>query len=241
MRRRGSQSRRKKQRRPRRSKRKKRKRQRRRSKIVQPRRRNESPRVSTAAPVVAGASTVVTDNEDVNRDSTTAAPTHESEATSPTSPKGLKSICSRLKRRSKPAGTVGSAGVGNDKEQGFVGGATLRSSTSQSQAQSHTSPTRATSGDERPHNLGDVEPSTVPHVNELDDAYSDVSSLEEPRGRSKERLTSAPTKASGATEFEEAKDHFDEGLAPPPTFTTDADKETRGSPTRDSKFREMGI
>jgi len=150
---------------------------------------------------------------------------------------------SKLKRRSKhtSAGSFGSGEVGKDKETGFVGGATLRSSTSQSQAQSHTSPTRATSGDERPHNLGDVEPAAVPHVNELDDTYSDVSSLEEPRGRSKERLTGAPTKASGATEFEEAQDHFDEGLAPPPTFTTDADKETRGSPTRDSKFREVGI
>jgi hypothetical protein len=199
--------------------------------------------VTTAAPVVAGASTSTKDSDDLPRDSTTSAPAHESDATSPTSPKGIKSIFSKLKRRSKhtSAGTFGSGDVGNDKEQGFVGGATLRSSTSQSQAQSHTSPKSVTSGDERPHNLGDVEPSAVPHVNEVDDAYSDVSSLsqdEEPRGRSKERITSTSTKAS---DFEEAQDHFDEGLAPPPTFTTDAEKSTRGSPNRDSKFHEVGI
>ena len=165
---------------------------------------------------------------------------------SPNSSKGLKGIFNKLKRRSKhtSAGTFSSGDVGKEKEQGFIGGATLRSSTSQSQAQSHTSPTSATSDDERPQNLGDVEPASVAHVDELDGAYSDVSSLsnyEEPRGRSAERITSRTTGASGGTDFEEAQDHFDEGLAPPPTFTTDAEKASKGSPTRDSKFREVGI
>lgn len=200
-------------------------------------------------------SVTATDNDDLYRDPTTSTQPHESDATSPTSPgssKGLKSIFSKLKRRSKhnSAGTINTADMGKDKEQtGFVGGASLRSSTSQPQSQPSSAPVAAisaTSDDERPHNLGDVEPSFVPHVDELNDSYSDVSSLsdyEEPmvtRGRSIERLSSAGTKKSGATDFEEAHDHFDEGLAPPPTFTTDADK-VKGSPNRDSKFREIGI
>jgi hypothetical protein len=171
--------------------------------------------------------------------------------TSPSSSKGLKSIFSKLKRRSKhgSAGTIDTTDMGKDKDQtGFIGGASLRSSMShpQSQPTSAVAATTSTSDDERPHNLGDVEPTYVPHVDELD-SYSDVSSLsedEEPmtRGRSTERITSSKTKASGGTdsEFQEAQDHFDEGLAPPPTFTTDADKAT-GSPNRDSKFREVGI
>ena len=86
----------------------------------------------------------------------------------------------------------------------------------------------------------------MPHVDELNDSYSEVSSLsdyEEPmvtRGRSAERITSTDTKKSGATDFEEAQDHFDEGLAPPPTFTTNAER-GKGSPNRDSKFHEVGI
>jgi len=211
--------------------------------------KRKSNRVSTDAPAVAGAGAAATDNDDLYRDPTPAAQTHESEATSPTSPsssKGLKSIFSKLKRRSKhtSAGSFDSGEVGKEKEKGFIGGNTLRSSTSQPQSKSHTEPTTAADGDELPRNLGDIEPSSVPHVNELDDAYSEVSSLshdEEPRGRSTERITSATTKTSGGTDFEEAQDNFNEDLAPPPTFTTDADKATRGSPNRDSKFREMGI
>jgi hypothetical protein len=200
------------------------------------------------------------DNDDLYRDPTPATQPHESDVTSPTSPtspsssKGLKSIFSKLKRRSKhtSAGTINTADMGKDKnDTGFVGGASLRSSTSQ--PQSHPSSgaaaaatTGTNSDDERPHNLGDVEPAFVPHVDEHNDSYSDVSSLsdyEEPmvtRGRSAERITSADTKRSGATDFEEAQDHFDEGLAPPPTFTTNADR-SKGSPNRDSKFHEVGI
>jgi hypothetical protein len=47
------------------------------------------------------------------------------------------------------------------------------------------------------------------------------------------------TRAS--SDFEEARDHFDEGLAPPPTFTSEVDKDRHGSPVRDSKFHEVGI
>jgi hypothetical protein len=219
------------------------------------RKSKEAPRI---VPVVIATNTAATDHDDLYRDPTSAAQGQESDLTSPTSPsssKGLKSIFSKLKRRSKhtSAGTINTADMGKDKEQGsFVGGATLRNSTSQ--PQSHATTIIATpSDDERPHNLGDVEPSpvpaidpsSVPHVDELDDSYSDVSSMsdyEEPmtRGRSAERVTSGHTATSGGTDFEEAQDHFDEALAPPPTFTTNADK-AKGSPNRDSKFHEIGI
>jgi hypothetical protein len=216
--------------------------------------------VASSAPAVAGINTSA-NNDDLYRDATpsnqpvesdTASPISPTSPTSPSSSKGLKSIFSKLKRRSKhgSAGAFNTADMGKDKEQtGFVGGASLRSSMSQPQSQPTPAiaATTSTSDDERPHNLGDVEPSSVPHVDELDDSYSDVSSMsdyEEPmiRGRSAERITSSNTKASGGTdsEFQEAQDHFDEGLAPPPTFTTDADK-SKGSPNRDSRFREVGI
>jgi hypothetical protein len=218
--------------------------------------KRKSKEVPRAAPVVVATNTATNDNEDLYIDPTPATHAAESDPTSPTSPggsKGLKSIFSKLKRRSKhtSAGTINTADMGTDKEPGFVGGAALRNSTSQPHSTAAT--TAATSSDdERPHNLGDVEPSSaavnptaVPHADELDDSYSDVSSMsnyEEPmtRGRSAERITSTQTATSGGTDFEEAHDHFDEGLAPPPTFTTNADK-AKGSPNRDSKFHEVGI
>jgi len=207
------------------------------------------------APIVATTSTSANDNDDLYRDATPAGQATQTEVTSPTSPnssKGFKSIFNKLKRRSKhdPAGTDGAADAGKEKEASFAGGASLRDSTSQSQSQPSSSAAAAatTSGDERPHNLGDVEPTFVPHVDALEDPYSDVSSMSDyddtavPRGRSTERIVTTNTKTSGGTdsEFQEAQDHFDEGLAPPPTFTTDADK-SKGSPNRDSKFREVGI
>lgn len=87
----------------------------------------------------------------------------------------------------------------------------------------------------------------MPHLDE--DRYSDVSSLSSDydegdavRGRSAERIASGATVTSDGTEFEEAKDHFDEDLAPPPAFSSEADKVRKGgSPNRDSKFHEVGI
>jgi hypothetical protein len=209
--------------------------------------------VEVPTPMATGNTTTVTSTakDDLYRDSNP----HEADATSPKSPnssKGLKSIFSKLKRRSKhtSAGTINTADMDKDKEQtGFVGGASLESSTSQPQSNPSSAAAAATStafDDERPHNLGDIEPSSVPHVDELNDSYSDVSSLsdyDEPmitRGRSAERVTSTGTKKSGTTDFEEAQDHFDEALAPPPTFTTNSERGT-GSPNRDSKFHEVGI
>ncbi|KAH8731299.1 hypothetical protein GQ44DRAFT_746060 [Phaeosphaeriaceae sp. PMI808] len=203
--------------------------------------KRKSKEVSSAAPVV---------TETHKTANAAATQIKESILTLPTSPnssKGLKSIFNKLKRRSKhnSAGTINTTNMGKEKENiGSMSGATYRS---QPQSHSPTGAAAATSDDERPHNLGDVEPSIIPITNEHDESYSDVSSLseyEEPleaRGCSAERIVSGTTRASGGTDFEETQDYFDEGLAPPPTFTTDADKMRKGSLNRDSKFHEVGI
>jgi hypothetical protein len=43
---------------------------------------------------------------------------------------------------------------------------------------------------------------------------------------------------SALSEYEEARDTFNENLAPPPSFGIDHARST-GSPVRDSKFREV--
>jgi hypothetical protein len=167
--------------------------------------------------------------------------------TSPTSSKGFKSILNKLKRRSRHESNTVTGADGNTTEKdntGFIGGASLRAS----ESKSHSSTTPSTAHAEashtaRPTDLGDVEPTIVPHVH--NDRYSDISSLSSDdedltRGRPRaERLLSNDTRAS--SEFEEARDHFDVGLAPPPTFTSEVDKGRHGSPVRDSKFHEVGI
>lgn len=204
------------------------------------------------------ASTGVLDGTAPARGSAATAPssTNPTSPTSPTSSKGIKSIFNKLKRRSKhdSAVTTDTDGKTTEKDNtGFIGGASLRAS--ESRSHSSTTPSAAhaeASSIARPTNLGDVEPTTVPHADEpavaphvKGDRYSDVSSLssddeELTRGRPRpERLMSDDTRAS--SDFEEARDHFDEDLAPPPTFTSDVDKGRHGSPTRDSKFHEVGI
>jgi len=164
----------------------------------------------------------------------------------------------KLKRRSKHESTASTDS--NDKDStGFIGGATLRASEPKHSSAAPSASNAEASSAGRPHDLGDVEPTeatkptVVPHTDEpvvvphvKDDRYSDISSLssddeeELPRGRPRvERLMSDDTRAS--SDFEEARDHFDEGLAPPPTFTTDVEKGRVSSPARDSKFHEVGI
>ncbi|KAF2630674.1 hypothetical protein BU25DRAFT_407953 [Macroventuria anomochaeta] len=213
------------------------------------------------------APTGVSDVTAPTRDSTATAPTRDSTVTapsstdptsptSPTSSKGFKSIFNKLKRRSKhdPAVATNADGKVMEKDNaGFIGGASLRAS----ESKSHSSTTPPTSHAEassttRPTGLGDVEPTVVSHVSEpagvpnvREDRYSDISSLtsddeELTRGRPRPvRLMSDDTRAS--SDFEEARDHFDEDLAPPPTFTSEVDKGRHGSPVRDSKFHEVGI
>lgn len=57
----------------------------------------------------------------------------------------------------------------------------------------------------------------------------------EERGRKVERPISPVSSLESEDAFEEARDNFDEGLAPPPTFST----EKSSSPSRASKFTEV--
>jgi hypothetical protein len=72
------------------------------------------------------------------------------------------------------------------------------------------------------------------------DSSSSVSSLEsdveehDGDGERPESRVSGITE--GSVEFEEARDVFDDGLAPPPTFVTDGKK--TGNPVRDTRFHE---
>ena len=232
------------------------------------------PALGTTVVATPATATVANDNADLYEDPTaptevlnTTAPTQDSttivpslndptSSTSPTSSKGFKSILSKLKRRSKydSAAAMDTDGTVTEKDStGFIGGATLRAS----ESQSHPSTTPSTLHAEarpttRPTNLGDTEPAFVPHVSEptavphvKEDRYSDISSLsnddeEVTRGRPRpERLTSNDTRVS--SDFEEARDHFDQDLVPPPTLASEIDKGRHGSPVRDSKFHEIGI
>ncbi|KAG9196366.1 hypothetical protein G6011_01487 [Alternaria panax] len=227
----------------------------------------KSKEIIIAEPVVVDTETP-RDNEDLYQEPTPtdAQRTAEHDSADPTSPtsqgssKGFKSLLSKLKRRSKHAPATETEGNMKEKEPGFIGGATLRNSTSQPQFQSYSSKSashparesidsRVSADVERPTDLGAVEPTYVPHVGHADeDRYSDVSSLSSDgdefimaRGRPAERVVSGATVTSAGESFEEARDHFDEDLAPPPAFGSDAEKARIGSPNRESKFQEVGL
>lgn len=142
-----------------------------------------------------------------------------SSPTSPTSPKseskGIKSLLNRFKRRSKPSATASEG-----EKPSFIGGAALRNS-ERSNQDSNPYADQTLSNDRR---------------------FSDVSSLSsaESSDRSPTRTTTRQSGMSGASEYEEARDDFDEDLAPPPAFTTTA-AGRMGSPNRDSKFHEVGL
>ncbi|KAF2499447.1 hypothetical protein BU16DRAFT_480196 [Lophium mytilinum] len=158
----------------------------------------------------------------------------EEEATSPTSPtspvsptksdsKGLKGIFSKFKsRRSKHepgklSFSGGSALTGaRSKEQATTASAT--------QHEGVSTPTRARS----------------PSISSLSSDDGEAAT----RGRQRPaRTTSGISGVSGVSreeEFEEARDTFDDGLVPPPTFESEAGAAARkGSPNRDSKFQEI--
>lgn len=150
-------------------------------------------------------------------------------ATSPTSPskagsKGLTGLFSKLKRRSKhnPAAS----------ESGFVGGASLRNSESKSHSNQEGSGSSPV-------------PNHIPNMDASGDArdggHSDVSSLssDSTRGRHLERTATQESRVSGLSEYEEARDTFNENLAPPPSFGTDLNTRTSGSPARETRFREV--
>jgi hypothetical protein len=161
---------------------------------------------------------------------------------SPTSPtserKGIKGFLNKFKRRSKH-----SASSAETDKPGFIGGVALQNSTSHSQKdESIPSESRNNSVSHSPH----PEPT---YTTESHRRHSDVSSISaDPpplgdRGRSAQRASTGLSAVSApSTDPEEARDAFDEDLAPPPTFTTvDSDVGRKGSPNRDSKFREVGL
>lgn len=133
--------------------------------------------------------------------------------TSPTSPSkkdgGMKSLFTKLKRRSKTS---------DEKEEpSFAGGASLNSPLKGRRHRDvsihdHESLSSLSSDDEEDHmaNGGD-------------------------RGRPISRVSGI----SGDEEFEEARDTFDERLAPPPSFSTEGKKILKaGSPVREARFHE---
>ncbi|CAI6341486.1 unnamed protein product [Periconia digitata] len=173
---------------------------------------------------------------------TAVEPRSEPEVTSPTSPqsaksdsKGIKSLFSKLKRRSKQSNPSASPTTEADK-QGFIGGVALRNSESHSRRNSTPASINSGTGG-----------SALAQHTTSNRRYSDVSSLSADseassvRGRSHKRTTTSgmdsPVPMSHGSEYEEARDTFNESLAPPPTFTSDASSR-RGSPNRDSKFIE---
>jgi len=178
----------------------------------------------------------------------------------PGPPKGFKSLLNKLKRRSKHSPAAEPDESTKENETAFVGGAALRDSISHVPSQPQPSksaiqPNRA-STERRMSTEADgsteashTKPAYVPHVDNVDgDRYSDVSSLSSDRdefdmarGRLAERVVSGGTATSGAENFEEARDHFDEDLAPPPAFGSEVESARKGSPNRESKFQEVGL
>ncbi|KAL5401738.1 hypothetical protein PMIN03_011248 [Paraphaeosphaeria minitans] len=183
-------------------------------------------RTSAEEPVAARAS--ATEDEATAARPSTATEDVSTSPTMPTSPpkKRLTGLFSKFKRRSKAT-----------PEPGFTGGASLRNSES----------------DPRPHHEatdGTAIPNHIPNSNsninsnsnrELARRHSDVSSLsgDSSRGRPMERTATQDSNVSQLSEYEEARDTFNESLAPPPSFPTDVNARNSGSPVRDSKFHEV--
>ncbi|OAG00670.1 uncharacterized protein CC84DRAFT_1168728 [Paraphaeosphaeria sporulosa] len=175
-------------------------------------------RTSVEEPVAARAST--TEDEATAARPSTATEDASTSPTSPTSPskKRLTGLFGKFKRRSKAT-----------PEPGFIGGVSLRNSESNPRSNQEA-------GD------GNVIPNHIPNAKgEFGRRHSDISSLsaDSSRGRPIERTATQESKVSQLSEYEEARDTFNENLAPPPSFPTDVNARNSGSPVRDSKFREV--
>lgn len=205
------------------------------------------------------------DNDDLYQEpglSTDAQPTSAHESADPTSPnsqespKGLKSLLTKLKRRSKHSPANEADKDAKEKETGFIGGASLHNSTSQPHSSENDTQPKRDSIDgyvsdkaEEPVEPVHTIPAYVPHVDPVDkDQYSDVSSISSHkddfrpvRGRLTGRVASGGTVTSGGESFEEARDYFDENLAPPPAFSSDTEDAKKGVSSRESKFQEIGL
>ena len=160
-----------------------------------------------------------------------------SEPTEPTSPtksgsKGFKHLFNKLKRRSKHSNSVSEQ---SNPEPGFIGGAAL---TGASSGSTGAGPNPSTSNPPQQTNA------TSTAVNSNSNPYhspsvSSLSGEEDDRGRAVQRRTIGVSAVSKESDLEEARDTFDERLAPPPSFGSDAVEGRRGSPVRDSRFLEQ--
>lgn len=154
----------------------------------------------------------------------------------------LKSRFSR--RSSKSMKSSGDKG----KEEGFVGGAALTGASANNSTASlgvNNSSAReaaASTGKAKEEIIGPVspvEPVSGPTVDH--DTEPEVEGEEERIGRPAHRASDVSSmepvekrETADDDEFQEARDNFDEDLAPPPTFPA----EKSSSPVRDSKFIE---
>ncbi|KAF2474498.1 uncharacterized protein BDR25DRAFT_340314 [Lindgomyces ingoldianus] len=167
-----------------------------------------------------------------------------SNPTSPTSPtcptslmsptkanaKGIKSFLNKFKRRSRHSNATA-----DTNKPGFIGGAALRASSAHSHRNSVPASPRLS------YTAG------LTHIPDQR-RYSSVSSVSsspasfDGRGRTPQRTASGLSAVSTGTEYEEARDEFDEKLVSPPSFASSGMHAARkGNSNRDSKFYEMGI
>ena len=160
-----------------------------------------------------------------------------SEPNSPTSPtksdsKGFKHLFNKLKRRSKHSNSVFEQ---SNPEPGFIGGAAF---TGASSGSAGAGPNPSTPNPLQQTNTA----STAVNLNSNPYHSPSVSSLsgeEDDRGRAVQRRAIGVSAVSKESDLEEARDTFDERLAPPPSFGSDAAEGRRGSPIRDSRFLEQ--
>jgi hypothetical protein len=164
----------------------------------------------------------------------------EKSPTSPGSSKGVKSwLKTKFARRQSKPQKLESKEAGNDKD--FIGGAALAEASnanSEPPKNSEDDPALAANSTQD-DDIGEIDNETVEET-------VGEESAEERLGRSKRRASSVSPvspleermelgkEITKDEDFEEARDHFDNDLAPPPTFAT----AKPASPARDSKFHE---
>jgi hypothetical protein len=161
----------------------------------------------------------------------------EKSPTSPDSPKGMKGWLKTKFRRQSKTQKSESKDTGADKE--IVGGAALAEA-----GNSSVEPNASSAIDTEPRKSSMEEAALAGPSTTSEEPVETV--REERTGRSKRRASSVSSlsaleeshemgkEVSCDDDFEEARDYFDNELAPPPTFPTTKS----ASPVRDSKFHE---
>ena len=171
------------------------------------------------------------------RENADAANKDEVTPMSPSSPKDKSKVKNWLKTkfaRRQSRGQKSPTDKEKDADTGFIGGAALRSasannSTTSLGAKSSSIRDVATAG--TTSRAAEPEPSPISDVDQTPD--TDIVSEEDIEDRSR-RESQVSAVSRDEDEFQEARDNFDEDLAPPPTFV--AGKGT--SPVRAGKFTE---